>query len=318
MKKVLITGAGGFVGPHLIRFLQSYGNTDIYCSAFSSASDISELVPLDHIITGDLTRFADADTLIRTVQPDIIYHLASLSAVGSSVENAARVLTANTLLQYNLLESLRLNRPQARLLAVCSANEYGLVHESEVPISESQPLRPLNPYAVSKVAQEMLALQYHYAHGLDTVILRPFNHTGEGQTSDFVIPALAEQFVRIAAGSREPVIEVGNTASIRDFTDVKDMVRAYVLAVEKCESGEVYNVGYGKGISIADIIKLFEEISGLSVTVKQHPGKVRASDVPVLLSDSGKFRAATGWEPEIKLKDTLTRVYNYYRNRENK
>lgn len=308
--KILITGAGGFVGPHLIRELQKDPNNEIFASVYSPTSDISSMVPDDHIILGDLTDYKYAKQLIQDSSPDIVYHLAALSIVHNSVEQASRVLTANMSIQYNILEAVKNNAPSARFVAICSANVYGLVKEEEVPISESQPLRPLNPYAVSKLSQEFLALEYHLAHSMDIVILRPFNHTGVGQTENFVIPALAKQFRDIKLGKTEPKLNVGNTESIRDFTDVRDMVRAYVLAGEKCQSGEVYNIGSGKGSSVGQIISMLEEISGIKVETVTHPDRVRASDVPVLIADNTKFVAETGWSPQISFKETLESVYN--------
>lgn len=308
--KILVTGASGFVGVHLIRHLAAAPQSQVYGAVYGKGQALKDIIPSPQIIAGDLADFGFTSTLIKNVQPDIIYHLAALSVVHSSEAQAGKVLSDNLVLQYNLLESTRLFAPHCRFLAICSANEYGLVEPSQVPISEEAPLRPLNPYAVSKVAQDMLALQYTLAHDLDVVRLRPFNHTGVGQTTDFVIPALASQFAQIAHGSREPVITVGNTSSIRDFTDVRDMVKAYVMAAEKCTKGEVYNIGYGKGIAVGQIISLLEEISGVKVKVDSTEDKVRRSDVPILIADSSKFRRATGWEPTHTFQETLTWVYN--------
>lgn len=321
MKRVLITGAGGFVGSYLIKELLSQGIKEIYASIYSPSSDlpagkagISGLLPADHIIAGDLTKYEDAETLIKTSQPDTIFHLASLSVVGTSVKEAGRVLTSNTLLQYNLLEAVKHNSPRARVIAICSANEYGLVKESEVPINESQPFRPLNPYAVSKIAQEMLALQYFYSYGLDIVILRAFNHTGPGQTEHFVVPALARQFASIERGDKTGVIEVGNLATARDFTDVRDIVKGYILAAEKCVSGEVYNIGSGNVVTVQEILASLQRMVTVKVEIKADEGRVRSSDVPILLADNRKFVDLTGWQTTISFSQTLSDVLEYYRN----
>ncbi len=315
MKRILITGASGFVGAHLIQELQARGDSDIYGAVYQSTSDVSRLLPEDHIISGDLTDSSFAQQLIKTAAPDVIYHLASLSVVADSIERAGKVLTDNLLLQYNLLESIRLHASKARVIAVCSANEYGRVKESELPISEETPLRPLNPYAVSKVAQDMLAYQYFLSYGLNIVRLRPFNHTGAGQTTQFVIPALAKQFVDIKLGKQKAVIIVGNTESIRDFTAVQDMVKAYILASEKCVSGEVYNIGSGKGSTVTDIIHTFESITDTKVEISKTNTKSRVSDVPILIADATKFRSTTGWEPTHSLRETLESVYNDYKEK---
>ena len=308
--KILVTGAGGFVGPYLIRELQKNAEHEIFASIYSATSDIAGLLPGDHVIEGDLTDAKYCQDLVKRSSPDVIYHLAALSDVKESEGAALHVLTANTEIQYNMLEAVKSIAPLARFVAVCSANVYGLVGGSEVPINESQPLRPLNPYAVSKLTQEFLTLQYHLSYGLNTVILRPFNHTGVGQTENFVIPALVRQFVQIKRGLQAAQIEIGNTASIRDFTDVRDMVRAYILSSTKCESGQVYNIGSGKGSSIAQIIELLQDISGIKVEVLTSKERVRHSDVPVLIADNTKFVTATSWLPEVKFHETLSSVYN--------
>jgi len=310
--RILITGAGGFVGTHLIKELQKNPEGEIFAAVYKSTSDIASLVEADHISEGDLTDYAFAQKLIQTTKPDVIYHLAALSVVHNSAEHATSVINSNTTISYNLLEATRLYTPKARFMAICSANVYGLVAPSEIPIKESSPFRPLNPYAVSKIAQEMLALQYHLAHGLNVVILRPFNHTGVGQTTDFVIPAFAKQFVKIEQGATS-VIEVGNLETTRDFTDVSDMVRAYVLASEKCVSGVAYNIGSGRGYTIREILNIFQKITGKTVEIKVNQSLMRKSDVPILIADASKFRKVTGWEPKVSLETTISDILNYWR-----
>jgi GDP-4-dehydro-6-deoxy-D-mannose reductase len=313
MKKILITGAGGFVGTHLIKALQAKGDAEIFAAVYKSTSDISGLMGSDHIIAGDLTDFAFAQKLIENTKPDVIYHLAALSVVQNSVKQATAIMNANTTLQYNLLEAVRLSAPNARVIAVCSANEYGLVKESDLPIKESVPFRPLNPYAISKINQEMLALEYHLAHKLDVVILRPFNHTGEGQTDEFVVPSLAKQFVQIERGTQQEIV-VGNLETTRDFTDVLDIAEAYILAAEKGKSGEIYNVGSGQGYTIRQILDLFQKLIGKPVAIKEDQDKVRESDISVLIADASKFKSATGWMPSIPFEETLKRILEYWRS----
>ncbi|MFH2019648.1 MAG: GDP-mannose 4,6-dehydratase [bacterium] len=313
-KKILVTGASGFVGTHLVKALVKNPGFQVYGTVYGQGTNLSDVLPASQIKSLDLTNAEATSELIKEITPDVIYHLAALSVVHDSLEKAGTFLTANLLMSYNLLESVRLHAPSCRVLAICSANEYGLVDEKDIPIDEDTPLKPLNPYAVSKVAQDMLAYQYFLAYGLDIVRLRPFNHTGPGQTTEFLIPSLASQFVAIGRGEKEPKIEVGNTESIRDFSDVSDMVDAYLLAADKCQKGEVYNIGFGKGISVGEIIKLFEEISGVKVEVVSNTSRVRTADVPVLIADASKFIDVTGWQPQIKFKDTLLNVYNYYQS----
>lgn len=314
MKRILITGAGGFVGTHLIKELQKSEGNEIYGTVYQATSDITSLIPADHVIAGDLTDFAYAQSLVQTTKPDIIYHLAALSVVHNSVAQATLVMNGNTSISYNLLEAVRLHAPRARFIAISSGNVYGAVQDISHPINENTPLRPLNPYAVSKISQEMLALEYHLAHKIDVVILRPFNHTGVGQTTDFVIPALAQQFIAISKGA-EPILSVGNIDNVRDFTDVADMVQGYVLAADKCQSGEIYNIGSGVGYTVRQIIEILERLIGKKVAIKTNPLQVRESDVPVLIADASKFRTCTSWKPSISLDTTISDILNYYRNK---
>lgn len=313
MKKILVTGAGGFVGTHLIQALKKLPDIEIFAAVYKSTSDISSSLDNDHIISGDLTDFTFASDLIKLAKPDVIYHLAALSVVHNSHEKALSVMNGNTTISYNLLEATRLFAPSARFVAICSANVYGAVEDTSKPINESTPIRPLNTYAVSKVMQEMLALQYYLAYSLDVVILRPFNHTGPGQTTDFVIPRLAEQFTKIEKGEINPVIEVGNLSSVRDFTDVRDMVNGYILASQMAKAGEIYNLGSGKGYTVKQILDILESLSKTKVEIKVNQDLVRTSDVPVLIADATKFASLTNWSPKISLEETISDILESYR-----
>ena len=315
MTKILITGAGGFVGTYLIKELQLSADNEIFAAVYKSTSDITDLVSADHIIEGDLTSFDFTAQLLASTKPDVVYHLAALSVVGNSVQNAVQIMNSNTAISYNLFEAVKMHAPSTRVIAICSANEYGAVRDTSKPIDESVPLRPLNSYAVSKVTQEMLALQYHLAHGLNVVIVRPFNHTGIGQTTDFVIPRLAEQFAKIEQGILPPTIEVGNTDTVRDFTDVRDMVHGYVLAAQSGVSGEIYNIGSGVGYTIAQIIEMLQSLSTVKVDIKTNNQLVRSADVPILIADASKFKSITGWTPSIPLQTTISDILNYYRSK---
>jgi len=311
--KIFITGAGGFVGTYLIRQLQKKADNEIYGAVYKSTSDISSLLPNDHILEGDLTDFAVAESHLQTIQPNIIYHLAALSVVGNSFSNATKVINTNTNLSFNLFEAARLIVPKARIINICSANVYGAVLDSSRPLTESTPFRPLNPYAISKINQEMLGLEYHLTYGSDVIALRPFNHTGIGQTTDFLIPRLAQQFAAIEKGQLAPTIEIGNLDSIRDFSDVRDMVRAYVLAVESCLAGEAYNIGSGKGYKVSQVIDIFQSLSQAKVEIKVKKDLVRSADVPALVADFTKFKEATGYFPVISLERTISDILDFYR-----
>lgn len=313
-KRILITGAGGFVGPHLIRELQKNAEHEIYASIYSPSSDISSLLPQDHIIPGNLTDYQYAESLISTSKPDVIYNLASISRVESTVRDTTHLITTNTLIAYNVLEAARIKSPNTRVLAICSGNVYGRVEGNETPIKETNPLRPLNAYAVSKISQEYLSLQYHHAYGTDVVVLRPFNHTGPGQLAEFVIPSFAKQFVNIKSGKQEATLKVGNLDTARDFTDVRDMVRAYVLAADKGENGEVYNIGSGRAYTIREVLAMLQKLSGISVEVQEDSSKIRRSDVPILVADPTKFNAITGWTPTTAFEQTLGDVLQYWKD----
>ena len=288
-------------------------DNEIYGAVYKSTSDISSLLPQNHILEGDLTDFAVAESHLQTVQPDIIYHLAALSVVGNSFANAIKVINTNTNLSFNLFEAARLIVPKARIINICSANVYGAVLDSSRPLTESTPFRPLNPYSVSKINQEMLGLEYHLTYGSDVIALRPFNHTGIGQTTDFLIPRLAQQFAAIEKGQLAPTIEIGNLDSIRDFSDVRDMVRAYVLAAESCLAGEAYNIGSGKGYKVSQVIDIFQSLSQAKVEIKVKKDLVRSADVPALVADFTKFKEATGYFPVISLERTISDILDFYR-----
>lgn len=312
-KRILITGAGGFVGSYLIKELKKDDNNEIFGSVYKSTSDIANLLPADHILTGDLTKAEVASAHVKTAKPDVIYHLAALSVVHNSAENALATLQGNTAISYNLFEAVRSHSPKARTLAICSANVYGSVSASHVPINESAPLRPLNPYAVSKITQEMIALQAHLSSGLDVVILRPFNHSGPGQTQDFVLPKLARQVVAIEKELALPTLELGSGSAIRDFTDVRDMVKAYILAEASCLSGEIYNIGSGVGTTIRRVAEILASLSTKNFQIIEKPELSRSSDVPVLVADSAKFKELTGYFPVISLERTISDILEYER-----
>lgn len=313
MKKVLVTGAGGFVGGHLVKYLLAEKNYKVSTITYSENQLLNSLLPEKQIFQGDLTNYEFTKNLVEEIQPDLIFHLAALSTVQDSVEKAQKLLTTNTILQYNLLEAIKTHSPDSRLIAICSANQYGLVDEKNIPIDENTSFNPLNPYAVSKISQEYLALQYHHSYDLELVRLRPFNHTGERQTANFVIPAFAKQITQIEKGEKDPVIKVGNLEAVRDFTDVKDMIKAYLLAAKKCKNGQVYNIGSGKGISIQEILDILLAKAKTEIKVEKDPERMRSSDVPRLIADAQKFKNQTGWKPEIPIENTLERILNYWR-----
>jgi GDP-4-dehydro-6-deoxy-D-mannose reductase len=215
----------------------------------------------------------------------------------------------------NLFEALRQLDLDCRVQVAGSSEEYGLQFEHELPIKETNPLRPLSPYAVSKVAQDLLGWQYHRSYGMFIVRTRAFNHSGPRRGEVFVDSGFAWQIARIEAGLQEPVIYVGNLEAKRDFTDVRDIVQAYWLALEKGEPGEVYNIATGKAWSVQEVLNMLLGMTKVQVEIRQDPARMRPSDVPVLIGDSTKFRQRTGWQPKIPYEQTLRDMLDYWRSR---
>jgi GDP-4-dehydro-6-deoxy-D-mannose reductase len=224
-------------------------------------------------------------------------------------------LTTNVLGQLNIFEAVRRIGLQCRIQIACSSEEYGMVYSDELPIRETNPLRPLSPYAVSKVAQDMLAYQYWMSWKVDSVRTRGFNHEGPRRGPVFVASDFAKQIADIEKGLKPPVLHVGNLEARRDFTDVRDMVRGYWRALEKCESGEVYNLCSGKDYSIQSVLDLLLGMTKSKIEVRQDRMRLRPSDVPVLLGDCSKFKQATGWEPVIPFEQTLQDMLDFWRAR---
>ena len=268
-----------------------------------------------NLIRGDLTDASSMRHLIRIVRPDRIFHLAAQSYVPASWNAPAQTFTTNVIGQLNLLEAVREEGGDPLIHIAGSSEEYGLVLPDEVPITESNPLRPLSPYAVSKVTQELLALQYHRSYGFKTVITRGFNHEGPRRGEVFSTSSFAKQIAEIEKGMREPVINVGDLSCKRDWTDVRDFVRAYWLALEKGVPGEVYNVGSGVTRTVQSMLDLLLSMSSISIEVRTDPTRMRPSDVRILWSNSDKFKTQTGWEPKIPFEQTLRDLLDYWRER---
>lgn len=309
---ILITGGTGFVGSHLVEYLLSTGQTNAHVTAYGSLdSFVSTLLPPEQIHNLDLTDQIATAALFQELKPTVVYHLAAFSSVGSSFEIVSQVIQNNTQLQLNVLDAIRQITPQARALIIGSAEEYGVSEPSEIPISEVHPLRPSNPYAVSKVTQDLLAYAYTQAYDLDIVRVRPFNHTGERQSTAFAIPAFIEQIIKIEQG-KQATLHVGNLEAVRDFTDVKDVVAAYNLLVEHGLKGEVYNLGSGQGRSLREVVELLQSFATCSIALETDASRLRPSDVPVMIADSSKIRAL-GWKPSIPLETTLERMLEWTR-----
>ena len=313
--KALITGVGGFVGSHLASYLVEKAGLDVWGLDLVEGR-AAALRPRITLHVGNvLMDLAALKDLFAAAQPDLVFHLAAQAFVPSSWKDPWATLENNIRGQLNvLLAAIAMEKPP-RILVVGSADEYGIVLPEELPISETNPLRPNSPYAVSKVAQDMLGYQYYASHKLPVVRVRPFNHIGPGQSAAFVTADFAKQIAEVEAGLREPVMRVGNLGARRDFSDVRDIIHGYYLALSEGEPGEVYNLGAERSYSIRQVLDGLLALSETRVAVEQDPKRLRPSDVPEILADCTKFRSRTGWRAEIPLERSLEDILNYWRSR---
>lgn len=317
-RRALITGITGFVGSHLAELLLAeHPDVQIYGTARwrSRLENMAHIADRVTIIECDLVDAASVRAMIAQVRPDIVFHLAAQSFVPTSWHAPVDTLTTNLMSQLNLFEAIRSSGLDPVIQIAGSSEEYGKVLPDEVPITESNPLRPLSPYAVSKVGQDMMAWQYFHCHGLRTIRTRAFNHTGPRRGEVFVESNFARQVAEIEAGLVPPVLRVGNLDAKRDYTDVRDIVRAYWLAVTKAEPGEVYNIASGTTIPVRTVLDMLLAESRVPITVELDPARLRPSDVEILLGDNGKFCRQTGWAPRIPFEQTLADLLAYWRAR---
>ena len=316
--RALITGITGFAGSHLADYLLAEQSDVEIFGTYRWRSRMENIDHLDgkiNLLECDLRDAAAVHGVLAEVRPDYIFHLAAQSFVPASWRAPSDTLTTNLIGQTNIFEAVRMLELDPVIQIAGSSEEYGLVLPDEVPIKETNPLRPLSPYAVSKVGQDLLAYQYFRSYGLKTIRTRGFNHTGPRRGEVFVTSNFAKQIASIEAGLREPVIRVGNLDAQRDFTDVRDMVRAYWLAVTKAKHGEVYNLASGKAVTIRELLDQLLALSETKVEVEVDPERLRPSDVEILLGDFSKFKADTGWEPSIPLEQTLRDTLDFWRQK---
>lgn len=300
--QILITGAGGFVGRHLAQHIaENQRNADIHGTIYSSHETLS--VGTAHQI--DLKDQNSVDALIQVIQPDVIYHLAGQASVRRSFDFPWETLENNVRSQFNILQACLTMKHAPRVLIISSAEIYGQVAEHELPITEDSPFRPSNPYSVSKVTQDVMGMQYFRSHALPVICARPFNHIGPGQAETFAAADFAMQIARIEASIQDPIIRVGNLRAQRDFTDVRDIVRAYCLLIERGDAGTAYNIASSRVKSIQELLDTLLSFSRVSIAVQQDPDKFRPVDIPVIQGQCERLHSQTGWQPSYSFEDTL-------------
>jgi len=316
--KVLVTGITGFAGSHLVDYIlaQKKGVEIIGIHRWRSRTEnVEHFLDKVRMVECDLRDASSVRDVMEEIKPDWIFHLAAQSFVPTSWTAPTESLTTNIIGQLNIFEAVKKLHIMPRIQIACSSEEYGMVYENELPIRETNPLRPLSPYAVSKVGQDMLGYQYYMSYKLPVLRTRGFNHEGPRRGPVFVCSDFAKQISDIEKGLRAPVIRVGNLEARRDFSDVRDVVRAYWLACEKAQPGEVYNICSGRAWTIREMLDMLLSMTKVKVKIEQDPARMRPSDVPVLLGDASRFRKQTGWEPEIPFEQTLRDLLEYWRER---
>lgn len=311
--KALIIGGGGFVGPYLVRHLKDDCGYEVAVTKTEKESLQFDGVEIMNL---DILEKAQVDSLLESVRPDYIFHLAAQSSVAYSWKNPALTIDINIKGCINLLEALKDLDYKPRTLLIGSGEEYGHIKAGECPIIEDNVLRPGNIYAATKSCQNMLGKIYSDAYGIDVMMVRAFNHIGPNQTPIFVVADFCKQVADIEKGLKEPVINVGNLSAKRDFTDVRDVVRAYALLVKMGQRGETYNVGSGHALPISEILDKIVALSDCDIKVEVDPDRLRPVDVPIIEPDITKINQATGWKPEISLDTTIEETLNYWRQRE--
>lgn len=316
--RVLITGITGMAGSHLADYLLEMGGIEIHGIRRwrSRTENIEHIMDKVTLHECELMDASSVKKVLKDVRPERIYHLAAQSFVPTSWNSPSNTLMNNIIGELNIFEAIReLDLKGVRVQIAGSSEEYGLVYENETPVKETNSLRPLSPYAVSKIGQDYLAYQYYKSYGIYTVRTRAFNHTGPRRGEVFVTSSFAKQIASIEKGLQKPVVYVGSLEAKRDFSDIRDIVKAYYLSLEKGEAGEVYNLGNDSAYSIREVLDMLLSYSKIKVSIKEDPERMRPSDVPLLVCDSTKFRKKTGWKPEIPLEKTLEDLLNYWRER---
>ncbi len=316
--RVLITGITGMVGSHLAEYiLNNHPSVEVHglIRWRSPLDNIRDTLPKITLHQAELRDFNSLVLLLRKAKPEWIFHLAAQSYVMTSFDMPADTLHTNVIGTTNLLDAIRITSLDPKV-HICSSSEvYGQVKEDELPIKETNPFRPASPYAVSKVGEDMIALQYFLSYGVQTIRTRMFTHTGPRRGDIFAESAFAKQIVEIEVGLRSNPMKVGNLNSVRTFADVRDAVRAYWLLLEKCPAGEAYNIGGSRTMTVGEMLEMLKTMAKCGIEHEVDSELLRPSDVTLQIPDISKFQQATGWQPEIPLETTLRDLLDYHRDR---
>lgn len=303
-QKLLIFGASGFVGPYLASEFKENGY-----EIFGSDRAIPTTQFNFPFYEADITNTQEVNKVIHTVLPDMIINLAAISSVGQSWEMPQLTMDINVIGALNILEAARSIQPMTKVMFIGSSEEYVI---SNYPLNENQQLNASNPYGISKITQEQFAKLYREQYGLKIYYVRPFNHTGIGQRDSFVLPSFCKQVAEIEKTGKPGIVYVGNLNVKRDFSHVKDIVRAYRMIAESTNCETVYNVGSGKAYSLAEILCYIVSLSNQEITIEVDPYRFRPSDQPVICCDYTRIKNDLGWEPEYDIKQALNEMYQYY------
>jgi GDP-4-dehydro-6-deoxy-D-mannose reductase len=313
--RILITGVSGFAGSHMADYCLAQPEVEVvgHVRSLQRIGHAAHFASRLQLVEADLRQSDPTQEAVAAARADLVLHLAGQAYVPAAFRDPVGTFMDNAIGQIHLIQAILRHTPSARLLVVGSATEYGKVEPHDLPIGESVPLRPLDPYAVSKVAQDLGAYQYFASHHLQAVRVRPFNHIGPRQSDEFAVSHFAHQIARIEAGLTPPVLPVGVLSDVRDYTDVRDTVRAYYAAATNGHVGEVYNVGSGQGRRVDEILGMLDALSTTHFQVQEDPARMRPSDVPALVCNARKLHRDTGWAPQIPIERTLRDVLDYWR-----
>jgi GDP-4-dehydro-6-deoxy-D-mannose reductase len=321
MKSILITGISGFVGGHFTQYILNTQPDYVIHGVSRSKPAWDFIQNRDHVLGAitfhqcDLLDSVKINAIIGEIQPDYILHLASFSSVAQSWREPLASFLNNTNAFLNIVEAVRIHGLNTKILSIGSSEEYGIVKESDLPLTEKKHVAPANPYAVARVSEEHLAQIYAEGYHLNICCTRSFNHIGPGQSDQFVVSSIAKQFAEIAIQHKKPIIKIGAGSIIRDFIDIEDVIWAYDAILEKGITGEVYNVCSGKGHSIHDIVNSLSELTHIPVAVEQNQNLLRPIDNPVLIGSYDKLQNDTGWKPDCPIEKSFEKIHTYWLNK---